>query len=119
MTRQEAIDLLDNLIGMVADNQDNDYDTAFKMAIEALRQPEQQWIPCSERLPYAEYGESDSVLCYTESGLQKILYFNGGCWCHPTGEVYEWNFPNGHTNRVVAWMPKPEPWKGEKNEQIH
>ena len=36
MTREEAADLLDNLIGMVEDNQENDYDEALKMAIEAL-----------------------------------------------------------------------------------
>lgn len=40
MTREEAIDLLDNLIGMVEDNQENDYDEALKMAIEALNVPD-------------------------------------------------------------------------------
>ena len=38
MTREEAIDLLDNLIGMIEDNHNSDYDTAFKMAIKALEQ---------------------------------------------------------------------------------
>lgn len=37
MTNLEAIELLDNLIGMVEDNQDNDYDEALKMGIEALK----------------------------------------------------------------------------------
>ena len=37
MDKEQAIDLLDNLIGMIEDNQDNDYDTAFRMAIEALK----------------------------------------------------------------------------------
>lgn len=36
MTREEAIDLLDNLIGMVEDNHNSDYDTALQIAIEAL-----------------------------------------------------------------------------------
>ena len=36
MTNAEAIDLLDNLIGMVEDSQDNDYDEALKMGIKAL-----------------------------------------------------------------------------------
>jgi len=36
MTREEAIDLLDNLIGMVEDNHNSDYDMALQMAIEAL-----------------------------------------------------------------------------------
>lgn len=42
MTKTEAIDLLDNLVGMVEDNQENDYDEALKMAIEALRTIEKQ-----------------------------------------------------------------------------
>ena len=37
MTREEAMDLLDNLIGMVEDSQDNDYDEALKMGIKALQ----------------------------------------------------------------------------------
>lgn len=37
MDRQTAADLLDNLIGMVEDSQKNDYDTALKMGIEALK----------------------------------------------------------------------------------
>lgn len=47
MTNKEAINLLDNLIGMIEDNQNSDYDKALKMAIEALKQPEREkgeWI---------------------------------------------------------------------------
>lgn len=40
MNNQEAIDLLDNLIGMISDNQDSDYDEALKMGIKALRTEE-------------------------------------------------------------------------------
>lgn len=34
---EEAIDLIDNLIGMIDDSQENDYDKAFNMAIKSLR----------------------------------------------------------------------------------
>ena len=45
MTNQEAVELLDNLIGMVEDNQHNDYDEAFKMGIKALEnQKTGHWI---------------------------------------------------------------------------
>lgn len=37
MSKEKAIDLLDNLIGMVEDTQGNDYELALKMGIEALR----------------------------------------------------------------------------------
>ena len=45
MTREEAIDLLDNLIGMVEDNHNSNYDTAVQMAIKALEQE-----PCKDLL---------------------------------------------------------------------
>lgn len=47
MTNEEAINLLDNLIGMVEDNQNSDYDKALKMAIETLKQSEREkaeWV---------------------------------------------------------------------------
>ena len=37
MDKQIAVNLLDNLLGMVDDSQENDYDTALKMGIEALK----------------------------------------------------------------------------------
>lgn len=40
MTRDEAIDLLDNLLGVVEDNHESDYDMALRMAIDALKQPD-------------------------------------------------------------------------------
>lgn len=43
--REKAIDLLDNLLGMVEDNQDNDYDKALKMGIESLRKE-----PCADAI---------------------------------------------------------------------
>ncbi len=38
MNREEAIDLLDNLIGFIEDNHGSDYDEALKIAIKALKQ---------------------------------------------------------------------------------
>lgn len=70
------------------------------------------WIPCSERLPDAEYGEGDSVLCCTESGLMYILYWDGGNWCVPTGEPHEWvNHITGWHDKVIAWRPLPKPYR--------
>lgn len=45
MTRETAINLLDNLIGMVEDNQQNDYDEAFKMAIRSLKSWDEDVAP--------------------------------------------------------------------------
>lgn len=76
------------------------------------------WIPVSERLPEAEYGESDSVLVCFEDKMQGILYFDGGNWRYPTGEIYiSVNHKNGWHNKVVAWMPLPEPYEPQEEEE--
>lgn len=63
--------------------------------------PQDEWVSVKDRLPYAEYGESNSVLCVTKIGTQIVLYFDGGCWCYPTGETF--------CHGVTHWMPLPEP----------
>ena len=76
------------------------YDDTYDITIHCESQEEQDevkrileniphWIPVTERLPYAEYGESDNVLATcghrdVEDGnirWIKTLYFNGGNWC--------------------------------------
>lgn len=59
----------------------------------------QEWIPVSERLPFAEYGESDDVLAITELGVMRTLYFDGGNWCFQNGECCP--------HKVTHWMPLP------------
>lgn len=68
-----------------------------------------RWINTKERMPFAEYGESDDVLTINELGNQKVLYFDGSCWCHPSGEPVGRKFP------VTHWQPLPEP-PGEEGE---
>ena len=108
MTNQEAIDLLDNLIGMIEDNHGSDYDSAIRMAIDAL---EPQWIPCSERLP-----EDEQVVLVqdTEGSMWIWKYFSENLKYR---SPYQWEDENGEwqlIDEVVAWMPLPEPWKGEE-----
>ena len=73
----------------------------------------ENWISVNEKLPFAEYGESKNVITtcefrdqdtFTKHRWIKVLYYNGGNWCYPTGETYE--------ELVVAWMPLPEPYSG-------
>lgn len=81
-----------------------------------------QWIPCSERLPeedkdvlityqYQE-GEGDRSHSYCDITTYGDGYF-GGRKC----SFKEWRAPFEyfHSNyEVVAWMPLPDPWKGEE-----
>lgn len=69
-------------------------------------QPEQKWIPCSERLPV----EGESVfLCdrNKDMTLGRLVRTNEGCYW----DIYGWW---NDTNDWNAWMPLPEPYQEEK-----
>lgn len=74
-----------------------------------------EWIPCSERLPEKYVGE---WLCCTDDGKIMILpYDTPGDGSHEC-VFYAWD-DNGYfyqTFNVTAWMPLPEPYKGEQDE---
>lgn len=104
MTNEEAIEELMYL--KHHERADSPPDKALDMAIESLKQ--NQWIPCSERLP--EVGKE--VLVTVWDGV-KIAHFNIR-WAD--GEQ-EWCFEefdlNGEDfNDVKAWCELPEPYEG-------
>lgn len=70
-------------------------------------QPEQSWIPVSERLP----GEDKKVLCSCRANIIEILERCDDVWFEDIGTGYLKGYPMGF---VLAWMPLPEPWKGEE-----
>lgn len=50
MTKEQAIDLLDNLIGFVEDSHGSDYDEALKMAIKALIEVDLVKMQCIDKI---------------------------------------------------------------------
>ena len=124
MTNKQARELLDNLIGMVEDNHDSDYDEALKMAIKALEQPEPQWIPCSERLPEVHesgdsfagiFMESYPVLVYGICEYEENAQFNVATYCDDLDGNTYWSteLDAVTVTGVIAWMPLPEPYQKE------
>ena len=77
----------------------------FNMALLVVRfylarvpsvQPEPRWVSCSERLPF------DAGYYLTTTTYNEVFcdYWN----------LNEWN----RTEQVIAWMPLPEPYKGDE-----
>lgn len=81
------------------------YTDGFVDGYAQCKKDKAQWIPCSERLPE----EDTYVLATTAWGeitmaekLSDIAWF-----------IYEGN-ANATSDDIVAWMPLPEPYKGEQ-----
>lgn len=98
-------------------------DAVWKIGIELEKLPSVQqliindWISVDDRLPYAEYGESSpTVYCYCRDVMSggkwsEMLYYNynGGVWCKPTGETFNY--------KVLAWYPLPKKaWNRRAND---
>lgn len=88
------------------------------MSLEPDRKlKEPHWIPCSERLPE----DYENVLVYFEYyryGDYNCMFSTYGIGDY-SSEYDSW-LVNGEAGwrklHVFAWMPLPEPWRGEKHE---
>ena len=108
------------------DPQKSDYahgiDVGLAMAKLAIKkqQTAQQWIPCSERLP-----ERNGRYLVTRglnacgSLWNRVYIINYSDLMGIKSERIWWNGNVGKSyferiDDVMAWMPLPEPWKGEQ-----
>lgn len=91
---------------------DKDEYEALDMAVEALKQ--NRWIPCSEKLP-----KQNGVYIVTRAvsdgfeyhNITDACYFDGSNVWHDDTRV---NHGREYLADVIAWMPKPKPWKGDR-----
>ena len=104
----DADALMEDICSLYRDEDHIDYNVAIADALNVIdEQPTvdiPQWIPCSERLP-----EENGRYLVTNSawGAMKVDW---NAWMDGA-----WLYPN---TKPIAWMPLPEPWKGEADEQI-
>ena len=130
MTREEAKDLLDNLLGMIEDNHNADYDTALKMGIEALEEQKMnKWISVKfrplteeEQKEYPDYpgycyiadcpmpNDDEEILITTDDGRveKDVCYLDDG---FSLDSGYDWQ------TDVIAWCELPEPYKAESEDK--
>lgn len=100
-------DYTDEEIQKMQDLEQAELDKAFELGKQAA-QPEPQWISCKDRLPEV----NESVLVTTEWNDISIAWRIG---------IDEWFIHEGSTNAttddLAAWMPLPEPWRSESDEE--
>jgi hypothetical protein len=90
------------------------YEKTIVKLTEAVAEPIQRWIPVSERLP-----ESSGVYIvsrwFSDGEERAILvdanYYDGNGYWYNDNRI-NWG-RDLVTNRIVAWMPLPEPYKAE------
>lgn len=101
-------------------------------AMEVLRalppaQPEQQWIPCSERLPETRkagnsfsgfFMKSHPVLVYGVAEGEEIAEFHVASYCDDLNGYTYWSTELDAVTitGVKAWMPLPEPYAERRKE---
>ena len=72
-------------------------------------EPEQKWIPCSERLP-EKYGNYLITTGEGEVDLGSYDPDRPGSWSACDAKGFHW------VRDVVAWMPLPEPYAERREE---
>lgn len=100
----------ENLIDYSADlnNRLDKAESYIEKLEKQLAENQPEWISVEDRLPFAEYGESDNVLAVCAAGVIYMLYFDGSNWCYPAGEPY---CCKNSESKITHWMPLPEPPK--------
>lgn len=105
-----------------------DIDTKYKMELlgmitailQEYEETKPKWIPCSERLPEEDMWtgsgkqySADVLITVVNTIEEETVIDYGhtmdGEWYSDTTDCF---IPHGW--KPVAWMPLPEPWKGEQ-----
>ena len=130
ISRQAAIKyLMTNMNWYDEDGYESDDDYKRECITDLINgvpsaQPEQRWIPCSERLP--EIKQHVLLSCYGRVIYGRMISEDGNSGypvfeiCDSVGEkrpiVLETTVHSKFTtSRIIAWMPLPEPYKTESD----
>lgn len=131
--------MISNLVEELIDNADlytkELHDLMYRAAetIEVLSEKarEQEWIPCSERMPEHSYTKRFWLTVKLDDRTITTLIGTWGAWegledskSYDAFDCWKDTMINGGIYRlsqpipkeqVLAWMPAPEPWRSEDN----
>ena len=113
MTKNEVIETIRTWIQTIDDEYDIEEQGRVYGLMEALElikqiEPEQKWIPVSERLP--EEGESVLTQAMFKDDMKMCV-----------SSRIDWNYWTGWGTRninIIAWMPLPEPYEPQESEEV-
>lgn len=112
--RQSAIDALSE--GAMINYQAAGHNNGLVKAIDVIKglPLADQWIPCSERMP--EIDETVLITIKEKYDGDKEYYYHTDVADHLINDGWltfnDWD--EGQEIHIIAWMPLPEPWKGEE-----
>ena len=103
--RQAAIDAVNEYLRISEVSKTVQNMTSIQAILKWLPSAEPRWIPCSERLP-----EDGKWCLFTDGKNMSVERYKLDAIDHffPNGRWFEFD-------DAVAWMPLPEPWKGEED----
>ena len=115
MANEEAIAILEEESEFLYGEDKPHNRTAFDMAIKALSENKENWIPVTKRLPEDPYACLVTVWdanILTQEEFENVLPYPVGY----DGET--WNDGDGNICpfEVIAWKPFPTPYKAESGE---
>lgn len=125
ISRQAAIDAIKALWNDAPSAQHVSamFDCEDTIRVLPSAQPEQEWIPCSERMPDEDYCSGRGVQC-SEPVLVTVvnhendedIFVDTACTADGEWQLRDDNPLAPEWCEVVAWMPLPEPYTEEKKE---
>ena len=131
--------LMEDIGSLYRDEDHTDYNVAIADALDVIdEQPTAdvpQWIPCSERLPedirpvIVTWKNNDPKSYYQYIVGKHFIgtaHYKNGTWFWYSSTTEDMLAEYGRCDseefdeaiEVIAWMPLPNPWKGEADEQI-
>ena len=121
ISRAEAIDALSRCQTYLFDTRDTDRKISLEDAeyvIEKLPSAQPEWIPVTDRLPEEK---TDVLLAFKNNMAvgfwEDILRDGVPAWYANSGDGWMTDTENVDSDGIpIAWMPLPEPWKGEDDE---